>query len=211
MFSNQLILMTFTLFYVDPVNEAFDNICKVIEFIPGGDTACKIGALINKSNYLHVVPAGQCKEIGVEQYGITEICSTPPFQLYFKASNYDVNGCYHMGEVNKDYMQCCQFRHAWSFMAPNSPYAYNAVAQVHIGTFCSGTDNGDKSFKSVPNHGLPFNLNNNTDTLLYYQTKVTTEVCSENISSLECEHAKEDLKLILENDHEVNWHTVKRV
>ncbi|OUM59574.1 hypothetical protein PIROE2DRAFT_14846, partial [Piromyces sp. E2] len=179
---------------VNPVNKAFETICKVIEWIPNGAMACQIGELFTRDKYLHTVPAGECKRIGVDQYGVTEICSSPPFQLYFEADNYEVNGCYQMGEVHNTYMQCCQFRHAWHFMAPNSPYAYNAVAQPHVGTFCSGP-NGDANFKSAPNHGIPFNLNSKEDTLLYYQTNLAYEACSDNNSSLECEHSKQEVQL----------------
>jgi len=38
---------------------------------------------------------------------ITEICSSPPNQLYFKDADYDINCCYHVGTPNEDYYQCC--------------------------------------------------------------------------------------------------------
>ncbi|OUM64809.1 hypothetical protein PIROE2DRAFT_8352 [Piromyces sp. E2] len=194
---------------VNPVNKAFENICKVLEYFPNGDKVCQFGELFTKDKYLHIVPPGQCKRIGVEQYGVTEICSSPPFQLYFEADNWDVNGCYKIGEAHKTYMQCCQFRHAWNFMTANAPNASNAIAQAHIGTFCSGPSGG-ANFKSPSQHGVSFNLNSKKDTLLYYQTNLAYEACNDN-SSLDCEHAKQDLNLAFDKDHEINWHTVKKV
>ncbi|OUM64805.1 hypothetical protein PIROE2DRAFT_8348 [Piromyces sp. E2] len=170
---------------LNPVNKAFENICKVLEYFPNGDKVCQFGELFTKDKYLHIVPPGQCKRIGVEQYGVTEICSSPPFQLYFEADNWDVNGCYKIGEAHKTYMQS------------------------HIGTFCSGPSGG-ANFKSPSQHGIPFNLNSKKDTLLYYQTNLAYEACNDN-SSLDCEHAKQDLNLAFDKDHEINWHTIKKV
>ncbi|OUM63003.1 hypothetical protein PIROE2DRAFT_10585 [Piromyces sp. E2] len=196
---------------INPVNKAFENICKVIRYHSNGELACNIGKLFTKDKYLHVVPLGQCKDIGVDPYGVTEICSSAPYQLYFKAAKYEVNGCYQMGEPHKTYMQCCQFRHAFNWLVPNSPYAINPVAQTHIGTFCSGPKNGDPSFKSAPGHGIPFNLNNKDHTLLYYQTKLVEETCNKNKNSEDCNHAIEYLELAFDKDHGVKWNTVKNV
>ncbi|OUM58445.1 hypothetical protein PIROE2DRAFT_16276 [Piromyces sp. E2] len=185
---------------VNPVNKAFENICKVISWLPNGDLACKIGGLFTKDKYLRIVEPGQCQRIGVDRYGVTEI-----------SENYEVNGCYQMGEPHSTYMQCCQFRHAWTFMAPNAPNAPNAVAQAHTRTFCSGPKSGDPSFKSAPGHGIPFNLNSKDHTLLYYQTQLVNEACGKNKYSQECERAKTYLELAFDKDHGVKWNTVKKV
>ncbi|OUM58446.1 hypothetical protein PIROE2DRAFT_16277 [Piromyces sp. E2] len=223
MFSNKISLITLALLCVQtlhgnpiekrdiyPVNKAFENICKVISLHPNGDLACKIGGLFTKDKYLNIVAPGQCERIGVEKYGITEICSSPPYQLYFKAEDYEVNGCYQMGEPHSTYMQCCQFRHAWTYMAPNSPFAFNAVAQAHTGTFCSGPKSGDASFKSAPGHGIPFSLNNNEHTLLYYKTKIADDICKPNPYSLDCEYAKREVQSSFDKE-DINWRTVKKV
>ncbi|OUM56288.1 hypothetical protein PIROE2DRAFT_19167, partial [Piromyces sp. E2] len=177
---------------------------------PNGELACKIGELFTKDKYLHIVPLGQCKQIGVDPYGLTEICSSAPYQLYFKAENYEVNGCYRMGEPGTTYVQCCQFRHAWNWLVPQAINALIPISNSHIGTFCSGPKNGDTSFKSVSGHGIPFNLNKNEHTLLYYKTKIANDICNPNQYSLECENAQRDLQSAFDKE-DINWHTVKKV
>ena len=86
---------------------------------------------------------------------------------------------YHVETTNKDYYQCCQFRHSTVYIALHVPHvshepnAVNAVQQSWGAKFCSGTNNSDKDYKHVPEHGFKFNLRednnlNKSDSLLIY-------------------------------------------
>ena len=203
------------------VKYMWDSMCRIVNIVDQtyiGKVTCAAGSILigapseENNKYMYQVQPGKCESIQVHKDGITEICSSPPYQLYFQAADYKVNGCYQRGTPNKDYYQCCQFRHnTWTYVPPNGMVA---VQQVWGGYFCSGPKQNDKSYKSVSQHGLSWNLKENkdpnkTDVLIYYNTKLAKDICEKDWKSSGCNDAEDNLSRIYRLNPK--WHTVKTV
>ena len=231
MYSKKLILTAFTLLFTQcihsiPVNmtkrmdidQFWDGLCDILDTIDISDKVGKFSCGIGKIGLslidgkdseisLHQIPPGQCDEVYVGNAGVTEVCSSPPYQLYFPAVGYEVYGCYHDGPGSK-YYQCCQFRHDLQTVVPNGPVGM-AQQIPYLGKFCSGPKSDDSSYKNVYGHGLTFNLNPNQHQLLYYRMNSVEEECSKDLYSDKCKEAESNLERTIKR--KIEWKTNAKV
>jgi len=164
-------------------NEFYNDACSLIKLwgsIP--NLLCSTGSITlkdgsNSKKLVHVPPL-ECKGMWIEDQALTEVCSSPPYQLYFDARGYEVLGCYNTGKPgvstgSEPFVQCCQVRHSAQWNNGQKAYWW--------GNFCSGTRQ-NSNFKNPGEQKLPFNLddsnsNKHPDPLLYYRAKRMNQEC----------------------------------
>jgi len=104
-------------------SEFWNDACSLIRIHNSNKVtslACVIGSIIQKEDIegkkLYQIPALECESHWVNENQVTEVCSSPPYQLYFDARGYEVLGCYNTGKPgvstgSEPFVQCCQLRH----------------------------------------------------------------------------------------------------
>jgi len=238
LYTNKLIFafIVFALLFIQSINSIPVNITKRYEFSDFWNDTCALITIFDKSKavaltciagsiigkldlskgfndrILQQIPADTCE---ITPNGVTEVCSTPPFQLYFKASGYIVNGCYQNSSPGSTFYQCCQFRHELQSVVPKGKEVIGVQKIPYWGEFCSGPNSKDPKFKPVPQHGLSYNLketssSKTTDLLFYYRTQKFKEICDKDWRSTECYDSRDALN-DLYNTLPINWHTVKKL
>lgn len=169
-------------------NEACKNIAKYIKLL---DLICDVSMSYNNKT-LKQVPPLECKGMWIEDQGFTEVCSSPPYQLYFDAKGYEVLGCYNTGKPgvstgSEPFVQCCQVRHSGQWN--------NGQMSQWWGTFCSGSRNNNSNYKNPNEHKMPFTISDKNDPLLYYRTKRMNQECNKyGRNSKSCRDAEDRLE-----------------